>query len=79
MYTLRDCHGQVVTIDDNRDFTLKYLKHGCPDGEYSIEGPDIDMTFFRILAIVYPSGGTIDGMRMPPRSRSECVETFGAG
>jgi hypothetical protein len=29
------------------------------------------MPFFRLEVIVYPSGGTIDGAKMPPRSKSE--------
>jgi hypothetical protein len=76
MNTLRDHLGRAVTIDEDRVMTLRFLKHGCPDGEYSIEGPGIDMTFYRIDGIVFPSGGTIDGFAMPARSRAECIETF---
>jgi len=77
MNTLRDHLGRAVTTDEARGMALRFLKHGCPDGEYSIEGPGIDMTFYRIDGIVYPSGGTIDGQGMPIRSREECIEMFG--
>ena len=73
---LRDETGRVVTVA-SRDLTLRWLKQECPDGEYSIEGPGIDMTFYRIKGVVYPSGGTFDGEKMPPRSREECVDAFG--
>lgn len=73
---LRDQAGRVVTFA-TRDLTLRWLKQECPDGEYSIEGPGIDMTFYRIKGVVYPSGGTIDGEKMPPRSREEFVDAFG--
>lgn len=79
MNTLRNHFGQVVTLDEDREAALRFLKHGCPDGEFSIEGPGIDMTFYRIDGMVYPSGGTIDGQRMPTRSRAECIETFWRG
>src|SRR4051812_18179996 len=76
MNTLRDHLGRVVTIDEDRDMTLRFLKHRCPDGEYYVEGPGIDMKYYRINGIVYPSGGTIDGQGMPIRSRAECIEVF---
>ena len=73
---LRDDKGRLVTIAP-RELALRYLKHELPDGDYSIEGPGIDMVFYRHEGVVYPSGGTIDGKRMPPRSREGCVDTFG--
>ena len=48
---LRDQAGRVVTFA-TRDLTLRWLKQECPDGEYSIEGPGIDMTFYRIKGVV---------------------------
>lgn len=75
---LRDETGRVVTIA-TRDLSLRWLKHECQDGEYSIEGPAIDMTFYRINGVVYPSGGFMDGESMPPRSREECIQVFGSG
>ncbi len=75
--TLRNETGQIVTIVPTRDLAFRYIKHECPDGEYSIVGPGIDMTFYRINGVAYPSGGTIDGQKIPPRSRVECIKTFG--
>jgi hypothetical protein len=74
---LRDHLGRIVAITPTRDLCLRYLKHEVGDGEYSIEGPGIDMTFYRLEGIVYPSGGTIDGAKMPPRSKEECIKVFG--
>jgi hypothetical protein len=73
---LRNADGQVVTIA-SRDLAIRWLKQACPDGEYSVTGPNIDMTYYRIDGILYPSGGALDGKRIPPRSRAECVSFFG--
>jgi hypothetical protein len=72
---LRDERGQVVTIA-SKDVAICWLKQVCPDGEYNVEGPNIDLTFYRINGIVYPSGGMIVGKSIPPRSRAECVLFF---
>ena len=76
-YTIRNGMGQIVTIVHDRRLAFAWLKQESPDGDYSIEGPGLDMTYYRVDGVLYPSGGTIDGQRMPPRSRAECVETFG--
>ena len=36
------------------------------------------MVFYRINGILYPGGGIIDGETVPPRSKEQCVETFGS-
>jgi hypothetical protein len=76
--TLTDAGGEIITICD-RDLAIRWLKHECPDGDYSIEGPDIDLKYYRIDGIVYPAGGTIDGGTMPIRTREECIAFFSRG
>jgi hypothetical protein len=61
----------------SRDQMLRYLKHHVDNGIYGIVGPDIDMVYYRDAGIVYPSGGTQDGEKMPPRTLEECKNVFG--
>jgi hypothetical protein len=66
---------KVLTIAP-RDLAMRYLKHDCPDGEYAIQGPGINMLFYRIEGVIYPGGGEIDGEVIPLRSRDECKAFF---
>ena len=70
---LRDCNAKLVTIAD-RDMVLRFLKHHCPDGDYTIVGPGIDIVCHRVNGIVYPASGVIDGERLPPHSQQECKD-----
>lgn len=76
MFKLIDGWGRTVAVGDF-GLTVRMLKHHVEDGDYAIEGPDTDATFYRIGGVVYPSGGVIDGLRVTPRSKEECVEAFG--
>jgi hypothetical protein len=75
-YTLRNDKGEILTIA-SQDLVQRFLKHHCPDGNYTIEGPDTDLILHRINGMVYPAGGTLNGQKVPPRSRQECVVEFG--
>lgn len=71
-------NDHVVTVGP-RDACFRWLKTRCPDGEYVVRGPGIDLSFHRLGGVVYPSGGTVDGSRMPTRSPAECLAFFAAG
>src|SRR5262245_23893396 len=70
---LRDSNAKLITVAD-RDTVFRYLKHDCPDGDYTIVGPGIDIVCHRLNGIVYPGAGVIDGERLPPRSAQECQD-----
>ena len=74
---LIDRNDCVITAG-SRDFCFQWLKHQCPDGEYAVRGRDIDLSFYRLEGIVYPSGGAVDGNLMPTRSLAECLSAFGS-
>ena len=74
-YFLRDGKATIITIA-SKDLVFRYLKHHCPDGDYSIEGPDVNCTLYRKDGIVYPSSGTIDGVQFQPHNLEECKEFF---
>ena len=76
--TLKDEAGEIVTICD-RELGIKWMKLECPDGGYTVVGPDINLKYYRIDGIVYPAGGTIDGGTMPTRAREECVRILPPG
>lgn len=76
-YILR-ASSKTVAILPDRELALRYLKHECADGDYGLEGPGVDMVLYRINGILYPGGGIIDGETVPPRSKEQCVETFGS-
>ena len=67
----------VTVAVGSRDQMSRYMKHHVDDGMYSIKGPGIDMTYYRIDGIVYPSGGSQDGRVVPHRTREECRLAFG--
>ena len=69
--------GATVAMG-SRDQMTRFLKHHVEDGMFAIEGPGINMTYYRIEGVVYPCGGTQDGRKMPPRSREECHQVFGS-
>lgn len=73
---LMDERDETVAMG-SRDQMVRYLKHHSGDGRYSIKGPGIDMTYYRIDGVVYPSGGSQDGQFVPYRTREECILTFG--
>ena len=75
-YILR-ASSEIVAILPDRELALRYLNHECADGDYYLKGPGLDMVFYRIHGKVYPGGGTIDEEAFSPRSKEQCVETFG--
>ena len=77
-YIVRNVSAQIVTIAP-RHIVFRYLRDACPDGDYSVEGPDTDCTVYRRAGVVYPSSGTIDGCRLDPRNLTECLDFFGDG
>ena len=68
--------GATVAMG-SRDQMTRFLKRHVEDGMFAIEGPGINMAYYRIDGVVYPCGGTQDGEKMPPRSREECCHIFG--
>ena len=77
---MKDCklmseQGKTIAMG-SRDMIFRYIKHHVADGMYAIEGPDIDMSYYRIEGVIFPCGGTQDGVKMPPRSREECQSVF---
>jgi hypothetical protein len=74
--SLMDERDMTVAMG-SRDQMARYMKHHLDDGMYSIKGPGIDMTYYRIDGIVYPSGGSQDGRVVPHRTREECSLAFG--
>ena len=78
-YTVRDTNARILAVCTTRDLAFRWLKYEVTDGDYSLQGPDCDMTFYRICGVVYPSGGTRDGKIVPPKSREECVSVFKRG
>ena len=74
-YILRDEKAQTVTVAPLQ-LAIRFLKHECADGEYSLEGPDVDCTLTRKDGIVYPSSGAIKGHRANPRILDECRQFF---
>ena len=75
-YILRNELAQIVTIAP-RDLVFRYLGDTCPDGEYSVVGPDTDCTVYRRAGVIYPSSGTVDGVKVDPRNLTECKDFFG--
>jgi hypothetical protein len=75
-YVLRNDEGKIMTVAP-RDLVFRFLKAECPDGEYTVEGPDTDCTMYRKDGIVYPSSGHIGDTHFDPRSLEECVDLFG--
>jgi hypothetical protein len=75
-YILRNDRGKIMTIAP-RDLVFRFLKWECPDGEYSVEGPDTDCTLYRKNGIVYPSSGHIGDTYFNPNSLEECTDLFG--
>lgn len=76
-YTVRDKNAKIVTIVPEFDLAFRYLKHHQPDGEYSVIGPECDCTITRTDGILYPTSGTIKGVRVEPRQNDEAREFFG--
>lgn len=68
--------GATVAMG-SRDQMTRFLKHHVEDGMFAIEGPGINMTYYRIDGVAFPCGGTQDGVKMPPRSPEECSQLFG--
>lgn len=74
-YTVRNELAQIVIIAP-RDLVFCYLRDACPDGEYSVEGPDTDCTVYRSAGVLHPSSGTVDGVMVDPRNLRECERVF---
>jgi hypothetical protein len=75
-YVVRDESARVVTVAPLR-LAVRFLKHECRDGEYSLEGPGVDCTITRKGGVLYPSSGVLNGVRFDPRNREECQRFFG--
>lgn len=69
---MTDSNGKRVVIAP-REYVFRYLRHHVPDGDYAVEGPGVDATFYRIKGMIYVSSGVIDDVVFPPRSREECL------
>jgi len=74
-YVLRDEKANVVTVAPLR-ILVRFLRDACPQGEYSIEGPDADCTVYQDDGVLYPSSGTIRGVKISPRSLEKCQAFF---
>lgn len=74
-YVVRDEKAQTITVAPLQ-LAIRFLKHECADGEYSLEGPDADCTLTRKDGVVYPSSGVINGVRFDPRNSAECRRFF---
>lgn len=74
-YILRNEKAQIVTVAP-KDILFRYLKYACPDGEYSVEGPDADCTVYRKGGVLCPSSGSIGGIKVDPRHLKECQDFF---
>jgi hypothetical protein len=71
---LRDHKGKLLSVVPDRSLAFRFLKHHCPDGDYTIVGPGIDLVCHRRQGIVYPGAGVVDGTRVTPRSAQECED-----
>lgn len=76
-YQIRNDKGKTIAMFDGVEQSSAYVKHHCPDGIYQVIGPDTDCIFEREGGIVYPTAGTVDGQRLPPRTLAEAKEFFG--
>ena len=74
-YVVRDEAARVVTVAPLR-LAVRFLKHECLDGEYSLEGPGADCTITRKNGVLYPSSGILDGVQFNLRNREECQRFF---
>jgi hypothetical protein len=74
-FVLRNEKAKVVTVAP-LGLVFRFLKHECPDGEYSVEGPGTNCTVTRKDGILYPSSGVIKGVPFEPRNLDECREYF---
>jgi len=77
-YVVRDEFARVVTVAPLR-LAVRFLKHECRDGEYSLEGPGANCTITRRGGVLYPSSGVLNGVRFDPRNREECQRFFEGG
>jgi hypothetical protein len=77
-YTLRNCIGKIVTIAP-LDLCFRYVKHNCPDGDYSIEGPNTNLILQRHQGFVYPTGGRLNDQEIPPQTLLEAMVRCGTG
>lgn len=76
-YTIRDKDAKIVTIVPEFGLAFRYLKHHQPDGEYSVVGPGCDCTINRANGILYPTSGTVRGVKMTPMRNEEAKEFYG--
>lgn len=64
--------GKIATIleDGELELCYRFLKHECPDGEYTIRGPqEWDMMrVYRYNGVCYPA--------QPGQSLEECMDVF---
>jgi hypothetical protein len=51
----------------SREVVFRWLKDQCSDGEYTVRGPGIDLSLYRLGGVVVRCGGTVDGQTMPTR------------
>jgi hypothetical protein len=77
-YVVRDETARVVTVAPLR-LAVRFLKHECRDGEYSLEGPGADCTITRKGGVLYPSSGVLAGVQFDPRTLAECQRFFEGG
>lgn len=77
-YVVRDEFARVVTVAP-LGLAVRFLKHECRDGEYSLEGPGADCTITRKGGVLYPSSGVLGGVRFDFRNLAECQRFFEGG
>lgn len=76
-YEIRNENGKPVLRTDTFAYAARIVKVDLGDGIYQVIGPDTDCIFERDSGIVYPTAGTVDGQRLPPRTLAEAKEVFG--
>lgn len=75
-FEIRNDAGKIVAQFPTADLASRYVKHHQPDGIYQLVGPGVDLILERSNGTVYPTAGTVDGQKLPPRSLPEAKEVF---
>ena len=75
-YEVRNEQAKLVAMCPTYEMACRMVKHHQPDGDYSIVGPGCDCTMTRSNGVVYPTSGTFNGGKVPPRSLQEAKEEF---
>lgn len=76
IYTLRNEKARKVK-EGSLEAVIDHVKHDCPDGVYSLIGPDADCTLDVGYGSVYPTTGRIGHHRFLPREMAEASKIRG--